>query len=80
MVNLVENWEVIEDHAGDKQGYYQILGNDAPVEIRVHVGVVGFKREFKNKDDPLLTRILDFCKTKDYIKVSQAIRDEFFFK
>lgn len=25
MVNLVKEWEVLEEYAGDKQGYYQVL-------------------------------------------------------
>ena len=29
MVNLIENWEVLEEYAGDKQGFYQILDGEA---------------------------------------------------
>lgn len=29
MVNLVEDWKVLEDYAGDKQGYYQVLASTA---------------------------------------------------
>lgn len=25
MVNLVEEWEVLEEYAGDKQGHYEVL-------------------------------------------------------
>jgi len=28
LVNLVEDWEVLEGYAGDKQGYFQVLSND----------------------------------------------------
>jgi len=80
LVNLVEDWEIVRDYAGDKQGFYQILGNDDAVEIRVAVGRVGFKKEFESKEDPLLKSILAFCKSQRYIKVSESIRDEFFFK
>jgi hypothetical protein len=80
LVNLVEEWEVLEEYSGDKQGYYQILGNDGSVEVRVHVGTLGFKKEFDNNADPLLSRILAFCKAQNYIRVSQAVRDELFFK
>ena len=61
MVNLVENWEVLEDYAGDKQGFYQILGDAEAVEIRVAISRLGFKKEFDNKGDMLLNRILSFC-------------------
>jgi len=80
LVNLVEEWEVLEDYAGDKQGFYQVLGAAEAVEIRVAVGRLGFKKEFDNKGDPLLNRILSFCKSRSYIKISESIRDEFFFK
>ena len=80
MVNLVEDWEVLEEYAGDKQGFYQILGDAEAVEIRVAIGRLGFKKEFDNKANPLLNRILSFCKSRKLIKVSETVRDEFFFK
>jgi hypothetical protein len=49
-------------------------------EIRVQTGRVGFKREFENGNDPLLNKILDFCRRHRYIRVSQKLRDEEFFK
>ena len=80
MVNLVEEWEVLEEYAGDKQGFYQVLADGEVVEIRVAIGRLGFKKEFENKGDSLLNRILAFCKSQGYIKVSENVRDEFFFK
>jgi len=81
LVNLVEEWEILEDYAGDKQGFYQIIEDGAEtVEIRVAIGRLGFKKEFQNKGDMLLNRILSFCKSRNYIKVSENVRDEFFFK
>lgn len=80
MVNLVEDWEVLEEYAGDKQGLYQILYGAKGVEIRVSVGRLGFKREFESAEDPLLNRILSFCNSQRYVKVSENIRNDFFFK
>jgi len=81
LVNLVEEWEILEDYAGDKQGFYQIIEDGAEtVEIRVAIGRLGFKKEFNNKGDTLLNRILSFCKFRKFIKVSETVRDEFFFK
>ena len=80
MVNLVEEWEALEAYAGDKQGFYQVLGDGEAVEIRVAIGRLGFKKEFENKSDPQLNRILSFCKFRNYIKISENVRDEFFFK
>lgn len=80
MVNLVDTWEVLEEYAGDKQGYYQVLSTDGTIEIRIAIGRLGFKKEFDNNADPLLTRILSFCKTRKYIRISETVRDELFFK
>ena len=80
MVSLVEDWEVLEDYAGDKRGLYQVLGDAEAVEIRVAISRLGFKKEFDNKGDMLLNRILSFCKSRKFIKISENIRDEFFFK
>jgi len=80
LVNLVEEWETLEDYAGDKQGYYQVLGNIGTIEVRVATGKLGFKKEFDDNADPLLTRILTFCKFRNYIKISETVRDELFFK
>jgi hypothetical protein len=80
LADLVEDWKALEDYAGFKQGFYQILEDGEATEIRVTVGRLGFKEEFKNKEDPLLNQILAFCKSRKYIKISQSIRDEFFFK
>lgn len=80
MVNLVEDWEVLEGYAGDKQGYYQILGNDGSVEVRVAIGRLGFKKEFDKKSDPLFSRILAFCNARRYVRINETVRDEMFFK
>jgi hypothetical protein len=80
LVNIVEDWDVIEEYAGEKLGFYQLLASDGMFEIRVQTGRVGFKREFERADDPLLNKILDFCRKHRYIRVSQKLRDEEFFR
>jgi hypothetical protein len=80
MVNLVDDWEVLEEHAGEKQGFYQLLGVDGAIEIRVATGKLGFRKEFESGKDELLMRIQDFCKSKKFIRISENIRDEQFFK
>ena len=80
MVNLVEDWEVLEEYAGDKQGYYQILYSANGVEVRVAVARLGFKNEFESGKDPLLNRILSFCQSQRYVKISENVRDEMFFR
>ena len=71
---------MLEEYSGDKQGCYEVLSNGATVEIRAAVGKLGFRKEFDSDADPLLTRILAFCKARRYIRISEAVRDEFFFK
>jgi len=34
LVYVVENWETIEEYAGDKRGFYQVLPGGEGVEIR----------------------------------------------
>jgi len=80
VVNLVDEWEVLEQYAGDKQGFYQLIYGGKGVEIRVAVGRLGFKEDFESGKDPLLNRILSFCSAQSYIKVSENVRDDFFFK
>jgi hypothetical protein len=80
LVNLVEDWEVLEEYAGEKLGYYQILDCDGKIEVRVQTGRLGFRREFEKGDDPLLANILDFCKKHRYIQISEHLRDEDFFR
>jgi len=80
LVNLVEDWKVLEVYAGNKRGFYQILENQKSMEIRVKVGELGFSREFENKEDQLLIDILGYCKSKNYIEISNNIMDAYFFE
>jgi hypothetical protein len=80
LVNLIEDWDVLEEYAGEKMGFYQLLGTDGTFEIRVQTGRLGFKKEFEKADDPLLSKILDFCRKQRYIRISEHLRDEEFFK
>ena len=80
MVNIIEDWDVLEEYAGGKLGFYQLLESDGSFEIRVQTGRGGFKREFEKADDPLLNKIMDFCRKHRYIRVSEHLRDEEFFR
>jgi hypothetical protein len=80
LVYVVEDWETIEEYACDKQGFYQILPGVEGIEIRVTVGKLGYKQSFKDSKDPLLDRIIKFCGSQDYVKVSKNIWADKFFK
>lgn len=80
LVNIIEDWDVLEEYAGEKLGFYQLLSNDGIIEVRVQTGRIGFKKEFTAGNDALLTKILDFCKKRRYIQISENMRDDQFFK
>ena len=80
MVNLVEDWNILEEYVGGKLGFYQILAVDGSFEIRVMTGRLGYRKEFKDGNDKLLNQILDFCKKQRFIQISEHLRDEDFFK
>jgi len=80
VVNLIENWNVLELYTGEKIGFYQLFPNGDKVEIRVMTGKIGFRKEFSSTEDPELTRILEFCRKRFFIRVSEHKRDEDFFK
>jgi len=80
LVNIIEDWNILEEYAGEKLGFYQLPENDGSFEIRVQTGRIGFKREFKDQTDELLIKILSFCRRHGYIKIYETARDEAFFK
>jgi hypothetical protein len=43
LVNIIEDWDVLEEYAGEKLGFYQLLKRDGKCEIRVQTGRVGRK-------------------------------------
>lgn len=79
MVNLVDDWGAFEEYATNRRGFYQVTVNDGITEIRVKSGECAFVREFKNREDSLLTRIMDLCRRQRFVKVSGSIPDDGFF-
>jgi serine phosphatase RsbU (regulator of sigma subunit) len=41
LVNLIEDWDVLEEYAGEKLGFFQLLATDGMFEVRVQTGRVG---------------------------------------
>ena len=79
VVNLVDEWGALEEFVGEDRGYYQRLGNEGAIEIRVQTGKKAFKKVFKKHNDSELLKILNFCKYR-FILITEQIRDEEFFK
>jgi hypothetical protein len=80
VVNIVEDWNVLEQYAGEKLGFYQINGICGKIEIRVVSGRIGFKKEFEDANDKEFIRIRDFCEKRHFIRICENVRDESFFK
>ncbi|MCJ7559620.1 hypothetical protein MUO79_03250 [Candidatus Bathyarchaeota archaeon] len=81
MVNIVEEWKDMERYSSQvSNGAYKLVGVEGKAEIRVKLGQFGFIKVFDDPNDPHLSEILTFCKTRGYLNVSKTIKDEFFFK
>jgi hypothetical protein len=80
LTSLVESWEDIEEYTKwCRYGSYQTRGTADGVEVRVTVGRFGYVQTFREKDDPLLERVIRFCKAEGFIKVLGNVPDELFF-
>lgn len=80
MVNVVEDWESLEDYAQwCRYGAYQTRDAVNGVEVRVIVGKFGYRKTFQSQQDQLLKRVLEFCKAEGFIKVLGTVPDELFF-
>ena len=80
-MNIIDERDDFAKYVHDKVGFYQILGADKNVEVRVLAGKAGFIKEFKDARDPLLAIILEFCeKERSFLRVGETVRDEVFFK
>ncbi len=81
MVNIVEDWDEFSKYAKDKVGFYQILGADKNIEVRITAGKAGFIREFETGDDKLLLKIREFCQKEHFfMQVGETVREEIFFR
>jgi hypothetical protein len=80
LVNLIDNWEILKEYTGGKLGFYQLREHDGNFEIRVVTGRLGFKKEYADANDKEFKEILEFCKIRRFIQVSQYLREDEFFR
>lgn len=84
MVNIVEDWEEMEQYASHASyataRAYQTEKVNNKVHIRVLVGKFGFEKDFSDLYDPLLARILAFCNASKFLSVDKTVPDDQFFK
>ena len=71
----------MEVYGTEQQKIFQILAAvEEKTVISVIAGEIGFQKEFEDPKDPLINRILEFCKTKDFVKLGKSIKMDTFFK
>jgi len=81
LVYLVEDWKIMEQYGVEPQTVYQILAaEEEKTVIRVAAGRIGFRKEFDDPKDPLINRIIKFCKSESYVKLDQNVECDQFFK
>ena len=81
LVYLVDDWEIMEEYGTEQQTIYQILAaEEENTIVRVAAGRIGFKKEFDDPKDPLIKRIIEFCKSLSYVKLDNNVEADYFFK
>ena len=80
MVNIIEDWDILAEYAGEKLGFYQLLTTDGIMEIRVQTGGWALRKSLQTATTRSYNKILDFCKKCRYLNVSENMRDDQFFK
>jgi hypothetical protein len=81
LVHIVEDWEIMEEYGTEPQTIYQILAaEEEKTVVNVIAGRIGFQKTFDNPADPLINRIIKFCKSQNYVKFSQDVNADQFFK
>ena len=79
MVNTIDDWKILLDYTGGKLGFYQLKETDGRVEVRILTGRLGFKKDYE-PDDKELNEILTFCENHRFIRISEYLREEEFFR
>ena len=78
MVHIVEDWELIEEYSGEPQTVYQVMTEEKKTVVRVASGRIGYRKEFDNPKDPLINRIIKFCKSQNYVKLVNGVEPDQF--
>ena len=71
----------MEQYSTEPQTVYQIFAaEEEKTVVSVAAGRIGFKKEFDDPKDPLISHIVKFCKSKSYVKLANTIEADHFFK
>jgi len=81
LVYLVDDWKIMEQYGTEPQTVYQIFAaEEEKTVVRVAAGRIGFKKEFDDPKDPLISHIIKFCKSESYVKLDENVEADHFFK
>lgn len=71
----------MEQYGTEPQTVYQILkAEEEKTVVRVAAGRIGFRKEFDDPADPLINRIIEFCRSESYVKLDTNVEADHFFK
>ncbi|MCJ7614083.1 hypothetical protein MUO71_04900 [Candidatus Bathyarchaeota archaeon] len=59
---------------------YQVMAEEKKTVVRVASGRIGFIKQFDNPKDPLINRIIKFCKSQSYVKLVNGVEPDQFFE
>ena len=77
---MLKNWELIEKYGTEELQIFQVISEEKKTIIKVLAGEVGFYEEFDNPKDPLISRIIKFCKEYHFVMLDKITNVESFFK
>ena len=71
----------MEEYGTEPQTVYQIFAaEEEKTVVRVVAGRIGFQKEFDNPKDQLINRIIEFCRSQNYVKFNQNVNADLFFE
>lgn len=69
----------METYGTEEQRIYQIIAEEEKTVVKVVAGEIGFKKEFTDTKDPLISRIVEFCEDRDFVKLDKSVKVDNFF-
>jgi len=79
LVYLVEDWNAMEVYGTEEQRIYQINAEEEKTVVKVVAGEIGFKKEFADPEDPLISHIIEFCEDGHFVKLDKSVKVDNFF-
>ena len=81
MPHLAENWQEFEDYAEHVRiGVYQEITGLEGIEVRVMAGRLAYYGLFDDVNDTTYLQLKKFVKFKGFIKVTETVDEDRFFR